>query len=364
MTEHANSVSAMLTQSGPDLVVVARALDALRASQGTTTLDTAAASVLCVAVSRLSGRHVATTTQVAAWMLESPSRVALTHLLLHVTSSHLEPEIHAIGLLLIARQLARTDESSAAFRDATVAPLENFLLETWKRERARSPHEWIYHPRRGSIGALVVRQFLSDLLRASPMLRRDAEAGRVATDLNVGFSSHGRTKTLDCVIGRPAEAVEVASDADHPLRKARLADSIIAIEVKACMTSHRQANSRLIDELHSSVAVVKSQDQSVIPVAIVIVNVAPAFTNPLNLPGPNKHVPAEIERVFERVVERVRLDNGSGTEVAYGGLALVAVDVDNESRFREASRVGRVPSTHTYERCVGRVASLYERRVR
>lgn len=348
-----------LADTGGDLAVVDRVLETI--SQRTSAHRAAAVEVMCAVASQRSGREHRTLEDVAGWILGLPGGASLARMLLDAPVD--DEWLAAAVILLVARRLVKPEgpTPSFAFEDAKVESIDRFLVDHWKRSRAKSPHEWLYHPRRTSISGLVVRKFIADLIAVSPKLAADAEAGRLACDLNVEFSVGGRNKTLDCVLGRPLETLGDAIDPQHPLRKARVDRPLITVEVKACMTSHRQANSRLIDELHSSVEVVKAHSRLVIPVAIVIVNVSPTFTNPLNLPGPNKHVPAEVARVFHRLVERVQLDRGSGLDPAYGGLAIVGVDTDNEKRIREATREGRVPASHTYERTVGRVAALYDR---
>jgi hypothetical protein len=348
-------VVAILSEEGPDLTRVEQALAAL----GNDLI--AASDVLRVVASRQSGQEMNTLDEVASWLLSIANGASLARLLL---SSPVDDRwLSAVILLLISRRLTRQKESASTieFSDAPVEPLDRYLVKQWKRFREMSPHEWLYHPRRTAISGMVVQRFLVDLMSTSALVKSDAERGALACDLNVEFSARGRKKTLDSVLGRPSETLGNAPEPQHPLRKAKLSYPLITVEVKACMTSHRQANSRLIDELHSSVEVVKSHSRDAIPVAVVIVNVSPTFTNPLNLPGPNKHVAVEVARIFERVVQRVQLDSGTGVDTAYGGLALVVVDIDNEKRIREASRTDRVPDSHTYERMVGRVAALYER---
>ncbi|MFN0251527.1 MAG: hypothetical protein ACKV2T_31925 [Kofleriaceae bacterium] len=352
----------VLGEQGTDLAAVDRAIEFL-VQNGAGSLHGESLAVLCHVTARRSGRAHNSLEDAVGWIVGQPGGASLARLVLNAGED--DPLLAAMIYLVVARRLARNEGTAqiATFSDAPVVSLDRFLIEEWKRNRAKSPHEWLYHPRRTSISGLVVKKLLSDLIVASSILRSDAESGRIACDLNVEFATGGRNKTLDCVLGRPREALGEAIEPQHPLRKARLGQPLITVEVKACMTSHRQANSRLIDELHSSVEVVKGHSPRVIPVAIVIVNVSPTFTNPLNLPGPNKHVAVEIARVFERVVQRVQLDRGSGADVAYGGLGLVVVDTDNEKRIREASRESRVPPSHTYERTVGRAAALYERMV-
>jgi hypothetical protein len=340
---------------------VADAVDAIESASPDGRLDLAfAMQVLSEVATKVSTRELRTLPEIISWTATLPAGMRCVKMLAAVDDLDDDDDLSALVVLHVARSIIESAGSVVDFADAVVEPLDLFLLEQWKRQRAKRPHDWLYHPRQTSLSKVTTKKFLSDLLGASASFREDARVGRIACCLNETMTAGHRHKRLDLVIGEPLDPIGATEDEEHPLRKAKVGDAMMTLEVKACMTAHRQATPRLLDELRSSVEVVKACNVNTIPVALVIVNVSPTFTNPLNLPGPNQHIPREIERLFRKLNERVHLDRGSGKEAAYGGVGIVVVDTDNEGRILEVARGDRVPATHTYERAVGRAARLYE----
>lgn len=315
------------------------------------------------AVAARTGREVRTLSECFAWIGSLRGGTQLLRVLASLDAPF-SADAFAAGLALyVAREAAHRAlyvSGPLTSEDADVECLERALVSGWRRMRKQHSHEWLYHPRRTSLSDTIARKFLVDLMRVSPQLVEHARTGAVACDLNATVESGPRHKRLDLVIGEPIEPPGQAPDPANPLRKAKLRTKLMTLEVKACMTSHRQATPRLLDELRSSLEVVKGADFRTIPIAIVVINVAPTYTNPLNPPGPNQHRPVDIGRIFSRLTDRVRLARGTSPELAYGGVAIVPVDTDNEHRIIEASRDGRVPPTHTYERMMARAAQLYQ----
>lgn len=347
----------------PDFVSITGALELLaREGRSPAGMRDLAKQILARVASRESGRELRSDADLIGWVASLPEPEVLLRLLLAVPDGQPSDELDAALLLLVARyswkKLAASPKR-VPFQDAPVECLDKVLFSTWKKTRTRQEGAWLYHPRKPSISNLIIPRFASDMLQASLLLKQHALEGAIACDLNIELKAGGRRKSLDFALGIPEERLG-PGDSSDPLRKARLREPLVTLEVKACMTAHRQATPRLIDELRSSLDVVKSSSRRAIPVAITVVNVSSQFTNPLRLPGPNRHKRYDIERLFRRLIERVHLDRGSGQENAYGALGIVVVDTDNEHRIIEADRMRFVPETHTYERAIGRTAALYE----
>lgn len=242
--------------------------------------------------------------------------------------------------------------------DFTPEDLSHALVR-WMRQRG-AIREWPYHPRKTDVSDFIRRKFIADLLAASPRFGEHAREGRIACDLNVSLSTPGgRTRKLDLIVGRPLDGTHVPpTAAADPLRKAKVAAPLLTIEVKLCMTEHRKATSRLIDELHASLEVVKAVKPSAVCVAVVVVNVGERFTSPLNLPGPNRHDrPVEIQRLIAKVLARVPV----GGAKAYDCLNVTVVDVDNETRFEVPPAPYDVPPERSYASTVSRAVEAYER---
>jgi hypothetical protein len=227
-------------------------------------------------------------------------------------------------------------------------------LIDWMRRRRESA-EWVYHPRRTDVSDFIRRKFLSDLLASSRVFAEAASQGRIACDLNVPLARKGgRARKLDLIVGVPEHPLGDATGPDV-LRKAKVGLPLISLETKLCMTEHRKATSRMIDELFSSIEVVKSVNPACICVGIVVVNVAERFTSPLNLPGPNLHDrPHEIRRLAARIFDRIPI----GTEGAYDALALSIIDVDNETRFEVGGGI-EIPEGRTYEAMIRQIAARW-----
>lgn len=227
-------------------------------------------------------------------------------------------------------------------------------LVLWMQQRRESV-DWVYHPRKTDVSDFVRRKFLSDLLSSCSAFREQARNGEIACDLNVSLSKDGgRTRKLDLIVGEPANGhLETAKDADV-LRKAKVNAPLLALETKLCMTEHRKATSRLIDELLSSLDVVRGVRTEALCVAVLVVNVADRFTSPLNLPGPNLHDrPIEIRRLVDKVLTRIKI-GGDG----YDALAVALVDVDNEHRFKVGSGID-VPTRNLYANAVVHVGQSW-----
>lgn len=265
--------------------------------------------------------------------------------------------------LLVARMLLRTTRRAHAplpESPAQVTSLDRALLSEWTRLRKAHPHEWLYHPRKTKLSASVIGKFIDDMRVTSAGFDRGASSGTLVGDVNVEIHGGDRRKALDLVIGRPT-GEPVAPEARDRLRRRPVAHPCLTLEVKACMTAHRQSTPRLLDELMASLDVVKAQGAAIIPVAVVIVNISEIFTNPLNLPGPNRSKGVEIRRLFDRIVERIPLDSGTGHDHAYGAIGIAVVDTDNEKHLRPVDASAYVPQSHSYGVALARAAALFDR---
>jgi hypothetical protein len=327
--------------------------------------EAAAIGLLQEVVEARGGPSAAPLEQLVAWCeanVESP--LATASLIAVANSAHpTDAWLRATTLVLVARSVAVGGlvANQLDVQPVDVVALGAALQSYWVDFRKGFPHEWLYHPRKVDLSGFVRQKFISDLASASDKFRALAHVGKIACDLNVPLAAAGRNKTMDFVIGVPLVALTESKDAAQPLRKAKLSRPLLTIEIKACMTSHRQATTRLVDELTSSVDVVKGVNPEAIAVALVLVNVSQTFTNPLRLPGPNKHSERDVERLFRRLRERVPLDRGSGRERAYGAVGIDVVSIDNEALIDTADPARFVPESHSYATAVARARALFER---
>jgi len=335
------------------------------AQLGETDPESTALALLLQTVETRGGPPLTSLEQLVAWCeinVESPLAIACLVAVANSTQPA-DAWLRASTLVLVARSVAIGGlvTNQLDIKPADVVALGAALQAYWGDFRKKFPHEWLYHPRKVDLSGFVRHKFISDLAATSEKFRSLAHDGKIACDLNVPLAAAGRNKTMDFVIGAPQVPLLPAEDAAQPLRKAKLARPLLTIEIKACMTAHRQATTRLVDELTSSVDVVKGVNPEAIAVALVLVNVSPTFTNPLKLPGPNKHSDRDIERLFRRLRERVPLDRGSGRERAYGAMGIDVVSIDNEALIDTADPSRFVPASHSYATAVARARALFER---
>jgi hypothetical protein len=332
-------------------------LEAAAAVHVRTTYDETRA-LLIAACRRACGGSVETRSDVIGVLSARPEHARILRAIIDDDGSELSGCIN----VLAARALLRSARPSYDTLPAVAAPvpdLDEALFEEWTNLRRSNPHEWFYHPRRTKLSAFVLGKFIDDLRASSKHFRDAADSGALVGDVNVEMQGSGRRKALDLVIGPPCTPA-LPSTMDR-LARGKTTEPLVTLEVKACMTAHRQSTPRLIDELVASLDVVKAMRMAAIPIVIVVVNVSEIFTNPLHLPGPNKSKMSEIERLFTRVVERVPLDSGSGRDKAYGAIGIAVVDTDNEKRLSRTTATTYVPSTHTYGVAIARAAALLER---
>jgi hypothetical protein len=142
-------------------------------------------------------------------------------------------------------------------------------------------HAYHYHPRSDAHSIALCGFIWQDLLEACPVLRSQAESGKVICGINVRFTwpVTGKTKTLDLAVGPPLVMPDQGGTA--PVIKAELAEVFLACEAKSVMTEHAKSQPRVYDELSSSHEIVHQGRQETIATGITIVNIAAAFISPL-----------------------------------------------------------------------------------
>jgi hypothetical protein len=168
----------------------------------------------------------------------------------------------------------------------------------------------------------------------------------------------GRPKRLDLVVGTPESGCLGSTNDDNPLRKSRIARPILVLETKVCMTAHQRAIPRLIDELTSSLDVIRAAEPNCIRAGVLLVNLATRFMSPLNRPGPNVHrQPQDAVAVITGVLER--LPSGRAND-GYDAFAIGLLDFDNERRIEAVAPQSYVAAEHTYMRMLSSLCKLYE----
>jgi len=165
---------------------------------------------------------------------------------------------------------------------------------------------WQYHPRSDHHSKVACWGIVFDLLRSSALLREHVQDGKTFFGINHNMRDfvHNKAKDLDLVLCTPSSGASVA----HPLTLPAMADAydiplsdyerselkglpaiaeapvgsvLMALEAKACMTSHQKALPRFHDELNSSHQIVHGATDQAIAVGLAMVNRAGRFLSPL-----------------------------------------------------------------------------------
>jgi hypothetical protein len=154
-------------------------------------------------------------------------------------------------------------------------------MNSHSHKDGRFGYVYRYHPRSDAHSVALCRFIWRDFLAACPVLRAQAESGRVVCGINVGFTwpRSGKRKTLDLAVGPPMGGpVEGGLE---PFLRLELAQVAVACEAKSVMTEHSKSQPRVYDELSSAHEIVHQGDQRTIAAGITIVNISETFVSPL-----------------------------------------------------------------------------------
>jgi hypothetical protein len=262
------------------------------------------------------------------------------------------------------------------------------------RALGKNSNAWNYHSRSDHHSKVACWGIAFDLLRASALLKRHAELGKVAFGINVEMSDfkNDRKKDLDLVIFQPAtgsitkrkfddlvqhyqialsegERVELKSLPD--LHQAEVGSVLVALEAKACMTAHQKALPRLYDELNSSHLTVHGAHDLAIAAGFVMNNIADRFLSPgrneNSTPATrkwNEHVqPKAVEITIDKI-EQLRRRSRPGEE-GYDALSIVVIDCTNDGSPVRLVTNPPAPQPRTnyhYVAMIDRLRGLYDTR--
>lgn len=260
---------------------------------------------------------------------------------------------------------------------------------TASKIKDRYGNTWQYHSRSDRHSKISCWAIMFDLLKACPLLRDHAVSGKVAFGINHELRDfqQNRTKNLDLVLctqrdealmsfadygiscGVRLESAELEQLAALPvLKRASVANVLMALEAKACMTEHVKALPRLYDELASSHQTVHGDTQGAIAAGYVMINCADTFISPdrhRQRVRKGKYIinqhrqPAVAQRALEAVM---KLPRRSGSE-AHGfdalGISMVRCANDGSPITLDSVANASVPDIARYGAFVNRLAHLY-----
>lgn len=224
-------------------------------------------------------------------------------------------------------------------------------------------NKWQYHSRSDRHAKVAACAMLLDLLDGSELLRSQARGGEIAVAVNheMRDSARRKKKNLDLVVCTRSRSSleEVTGDfrqlftryaiALEQREQAALAQLpalpitndvgkiLVAFEVKASMTAHVRAISRLYDELDGSHSIVHGAAESALALGLLLVNMAARFISPdrnrhdhrLLPPVVSKHrQPEDALRVIQKMQQlpRAEIPGSPG----YEGLAIIGLECMND----------------------------------
>lgn len=266
---------------------------------------------------------------------------------------------------------------------------------TIPQPRGPSREPWQYHSRSDLHSKVACWGVLFDMLRASALLRRHAEGGKVIFGVNFEMRDYetGRKKNLDLVVARgsagtggatktladlarqwtveltPSQASELEGLPAITEGDVTGSAVLVALEAKAAMTAHIKALPRLYDELNSSHLTVHGASAHALAVGLVMVNLADSFISPGRqaLPARDKaskhRQPADAEMVVAKMMELPRRTGSSGN--GFDGLGIVVVRAANDGAPVELVATPPAPSPGEifyYDDMLSRIANEYDAR--
>jgi hypothetical protein len=270
------------------------------------------------------------------------------------------------------------------------------LVRTLSTPHVTDSHgnDWNYHSRSDHHSKVACWVIVFDLLRSSLLLRRHVSERKVGFGINHEMRDfqQDRKKNLDLVICQPASGSRPGKSlvdlADRygidlipaerreleqlpQLPQVTVGNVLVALEAKACMTSHQKALPRLYDELNSSHQTVHGAHDSAIAAGLVMINIADRFlssdlnkTNRRTSPVWSTHPqPKSVEITIDKVEQ---LPRRSQTGIpGYDALGIVVVDCVNDGSpviLHTAPPAPQERDIYHYTAMIDRLRGIYETR--
>lgn len=166
---------------------------------------------------------------------------------------------------------------------------------------------WPYHPRVG-LGRLLMDCLVLALSNRSAAFASGLRDGSIVLKVSQKVGGKRRQKKLDLVIVRNSPAA-----------------TLVAVEIKSCMTAHSKAHTRLVAELTSSLDALLDENPHAKFFCMVAINYGTKFTSPLNLPGPNVHDSGDAPALT------VALHQSLSNNIEIAGTLVIPIAFDNET---------------------------------
>jgi hypothetical protein len=249
----------------------------------------------------------------------------------------------------------------------------------------RTGVRWQYHSRTNRHSKIACWGMVFDLIRLCPVLRQQIAEGKIGFALDSELcGNQGRRKKLDFVLctrgeGRtPGPAVTFMQLAGHlqivvsseeraalaaipELYETSVGDLRLALQSKACMTSHGVAGRRLFDELDSWQTTVCAMQPKALRAGVVIINSAANFRSPVGQTVVRHKQPQATHRAIAAIQRVPRCD--SNRKDGFDALGVVIVDCANDGhspiRWIQESPAPQRGEAIEYETMIRQLAEAY-----
>jgi hypothetical protein len=197
-----------------------------------------------------------------------------------------------------------------------------------------------YHPRSNKHSNALAAAIVEDLIRTCEPISLEAQAGRLAYDLNMDLRFGTATWNVDLVLGTPAAPADTAGGS---IARATPATARLAVEIKGVMTEHRKAVKNRKRDLEAHHEHVHNYSKQAIAAGVMVVNASPAFSSPLRASQVPQREPSAASRIVEHCVNEMRNVTESGGVNTYGMDAKTVLVVDFDNVNLSAARYFSVP---------------------
>ncbi len=248
---------------------------------------------------------------------------------------------------------------------------------------------WQYHSRSDRHSKIACWAIMFDLLQTCGLLRDHVACGRVAFGINHELRDfkHNRKKDLDLVLctGRDEVSATFTEYGEHNgvvldqeekalfanlpiLHRAKVANVLVALEAKACMTEHIKALPRLHDELSSSHQTIHGDTSGAIAAGYVLVNCADTFRssdrNRKKIRAGNAVVnrhnqPTSAMRTLDALMKLARRSSDQEGGFDAFGVSMLECRNDGTDVTVDSETNAKVSDIVTYGALVTRISHLY-----
>lgn len=247
---------------------------------------------------------------------------------------------------------------------------------------------WQYHSRSDSHSKVACWTVLFDLLQECDVFRRHAADGKICFAVNHVMVGKIR-KTLDLVVCRVPAGRKVAGRRDfravgrdfgivltdqeiqvleqvpnlHEERRDDVAEVLLALEAKACMTEHSKSLPRLFAEILATGFLAKQASPACLSVAYTVVNAAKSFVSPGKGKKNTHDQPHDAQLAVEMLGSAI--PTSGQFRFGYDAIGVTVIECANDGSaviLREANPAPQRHDHHHYERMIHGLCSLYRER--